>query len=99
MKTEIGAADVMAVRVSQTSPGGTTVPPAAQIVDADGVVWSLSPETEHGGNLVLRDGIKFVGAGARLLWTEGKVYLQNMPGAWFVVVGTSWAQTSAPVKE
>jgi hypothetical protein len=87
-------------RQEAISKDGTTVPSAPRIVDVYGVGWSLSHEVEHGGNIVLRDGKRFGGAGVKLIWSGGKLYLQNMPGAWFVLVGegwtASWAQTSDP---
>ena len=82
---------------SVASKDGTTVPPATSIVDADGVVWGLGFEIEHGGHVVLRNGKKFPGAGVKLVWQGGNLYLQNMPGAWFVLAhGQAWLQVGAP---
>ena len=84
---KVTVANLMSVRATQTSPDGTTVPPAVRIVDAEGVSWSLSQEGDHGGRLILKNGRKFVGAGVRLVWSGGRLYVQNAPGAWFRVMG------------
>lgn len=77
------------------SKDGIIIPPAPQIVDDNGVVWSFSLETDHGGHFILRDGKKVSGTGVKLVWKDGKVYLRNDPGAWFIWDDAEkrWAQT------
>jgi hypothetical protein len=80
-----------------TSRDGITVPPAVHIVDNEGSVWGLGFEIEHGGHVVIKDGKKFLGAGVKLVWQEGNLYLQNMPGSWFVLAhGQAWLSVGAP---
>ena len=56
---------------SGTSPDGTVVPSAAQIVDAQGAVWTIG-----GGQAILRNGvIAAAGAGSRILWSGGVIYV------------------------
>ena len=82
-----------------TSKDGTTIPHASHIVDNDGRVWTLSMETDHGGDIVLREGERMPGTGVMLAWFSGEVYLRNDPGAWFVWDRNTaqWAQTGNPL--
>ncbi len=54
-----------------TSSNGTRVPPAAQITDAAGAVWTLA------GNVVQRNGAQASGGlGSLILWWAGRIYVQ-----------------------
>jgi hypothetical protein len=71
---------------SPTSPDGTTVPPAAQIVDGQGAVWTLS------GGAVLRNGASAAGGtGVRILYSGGSIYVLGANGgSWWRWLGTGW---------
>ena len=69
-----------------TSPDGTTIPPATQIVDAQGAVWTIS------GGAILRNGSTAAGgSGVRILWSGGSIYvLGSVGGNWWRWTGTGW---------
>jgi hypothetical protein len=74
-----------------TSPDGTSVPTAAQIVDAQGAVWTI------GGGLVLRNGVSAAGgSGVRILWSGGSIYvLSSTGGSWWKWLGAGWSNVGA----
>lgn len=78
-----------------SSPDGAAVPPATQIVDALGAVWTLS------GEVVLRNGAPAAGGtGFRIVWLRGTVYVLGSDNSrWWRWTGTGWAYfgTTAPV--
>jgi hypothetical protein len=74
------------------SPSGTTIPPAAQIVDATGGIWTVGSN----GNCYL-NGVR---AGScsnvqTLLWYGGNIYHGNTLGAWYQWTGSNWTQITA----
>jgi hypothetical protein len=62
------------------------VPPAAQIVDASGAVWTMS------GAAVLRNGTSAAGgSGVTMLWSGGSIYvLGSAGGSWWKWGGSGW---------
>ena len=68
------------------SSDGTVVPPAAQIVDAQGVAWTLS------GQIVLRNGASAAGGTAvRILWLRGTIYVLGSDATrWWRWTGSGW---------
>lgn len=70
------------------SPDGAKVPPASQIVDATGAVWTLGA-----GNQAFRNGVS-MGWGALLAikYVAHTVYVQGDSGAWYEVRGTGLLQ-------
>ncbi len=71
---------------SNESPDGTLVPPAGQIVDALGAVWTMN------GAAILRNGVSAGGgSGVTMLWTGGSIYVLGAPGgSWWKWLGASW---------
>lgn len=68
------------------SPDGTTVPPATQITDDKGNVWTFGGNTSGGGRQILINGQPSNpkgGFGLRLLWTGGQMRTLNDAGNWF----------------
>lgn len=61
----------------QVSANNTRVPPATQLVAADGAVWTLS------GNVMLRNGADTGGRGPELLWCSEAVYALGIDNAWW----------------
>jgi hypothetical protein len=77
------------------SSDGTAVPPAPQIVDSAGAVWTLN------GAIVLRNGASAAGGtGFRILWLRGTIYVLGSDNTrWWRWTGSGWAYfgTAAPV--
>ena len=68
-----------------TSPDGSLVPPATQIVDAVGAVWTMN------GAAILRNGASTGGSGVRILWSGGSIYvLSGAGGSWWRWTGSGW---------
>jgi len=68
------------------SPDGTTVPPASQIVDNDGAVWTIGT-----GQAILRNGVQAAGAiGSEILWKNATIYVLGTDGNWWQWTGSSW---------
>lgn len=84
-------------RRKSASRDGATAPPSPYLVDAFGAVWSFGLDEEHGGYGVMRDGVKVSGAGRKLAYRGGRMYLQNDPGAWFVWEGKGWLSSADPL--
>lgn len=73
------------------SPDGTTVPPAAKIVDSQKNVWTLGAAVPM-GYVILKNGVQFAGGqGNLLLYYSKKVYTRNASNDWFVANG-SWTK-------
>jgi len=71
---------------SGTSPDGTVVPTAAQIVDAQGAVWTIGS-----GQAILRNGIvAAAGAGSKILWSGGAIYVLGTDSRWYLWTGGGW---------
>ena len=74
------------VSPSQSSDG-TTVPPAVEIIDGDGAVWTMN------GAAILRNGASAGGgSGVKMLWSGGSIYvLGSTGGSWWKWLGTGWS--------
>jgi len=67
------------------SPDGTTVPPAAQIIDNQAATWTI------GGNLILENGVQAAGgAGSKILWFSGTIYVLGTDNNWWQWTGSGW---------
>ena len=72
------------------SASGTTIPPAAQIVDANGNVYTVS-----GGQIYRNGVVDPVTAGVTLLlYYKGAIY-QEAYGIWYELTGSSWPAGSS----
>ena len=69
------------------SPSGTQLPPASQIVDAGGAVWTLASDLR-----VLRNGVHAADGYARsILWLNQTLYVLGLEGGWWYRWnGTGW---------
>jgi hypothetical protein len=67
-----------------TSPDGTRLPPATQIVDDSGVVWTIA------GNVILRNGQQTGGLGSILTWCGGQIRVFGVDNQWWRWTGGSW---------
>lgn len=69
-----------------TSPDGTELPPATQVIDASGASWTLGP-----GGETLRNGVHAGGGyGLSLLWAGGTLYTFASDDQWWRWTGTGW---------
>jgi hypothetical protein len=69
-----------------TSPDGTTVPPATQIVDAAGAVWTIGSN-----EVILRNGTQASGGfGSEILWYSGTIYVLGTDSNWWQWLGSGW---------
>jgi hypothetical protein len=67
-----------------TSPDGTMVPAATQIVDKLGAVWTIDA-----GGAILRNGVQAAGGrGSTILWTGGTIYVRA--NEWWQWTGSGW---------
>jgi hypothetical protein len=69
------------------SPSGTTIPPATQIVDSNGGVWTVDT-----GGVCYRNGVQASGCSyvKVLLYYNNVMYVENTYGAWYQWNGSSW---------
>ncbi len=68
------------------SPDGTTVPPASQIVDNQGTVWTIGS-----GQAILRNGVQAAGGlGSEILWTNATIYVLGTDNNWWQWTGSGW---------
>jgi hypothetical protein len=68
------------------SPNGTTVPPAAQIIDSSGAVWTIGAN-----QTILRNGSQAAGGlGSQILWTSGTIYVLGNDNDWYQWTGSGW---------
>jgi hypothetical protein len=74
---------------SGTSANGTTIPPAASIIDASGNTWTLSNGAQvlENGNLVGTYGSSGV---ILVLWYNSTIYQENNTNNWYSWSGTDW---------
>jgi DNA-binding beta-propeller fold protein YncE len=74
-----------------TSPGGTTIPTATQIIDSALNVWTMSGgQAYEKGKLTPSSGVIL------LLYAKGYVYQENIHHDWWVWRTGAWVATSAP---
>jgi hypothetical protein len=75
----------------QVSADGTTVPPATQIVDTVGAVWTIGS-----GQIILRNGTQAAGGvGTQILWKNSTIYVQSGDGNWWRWTGSGWINLGA----
>ena len=68
------------------SADGTTVPPATQIVDHNGAIWTIGPN-----GAILRNGVQAAGGwGSQILWTSHTLYVLGTDNNWYQWTGSSW---------
>jgi hypothetical protein len=87
------ASVIRAAAATTASPNGTTIPAAAQIIDAGGNLWTVS------GGVIDENG-KLAGysAGVTLLvYANSTIYQENAAGGWWSWNGTTWVSSSQPV--
>jgi hypothetical protein len=71
-----------------TSPDGTVLPPAPQIVDANGGVWTISPTQL----ILLNGGSAGGGTGLKILWLTNTIYVLGSDGShWWKWSGGGWS--------
>jgi hypothetical protein len=85
---------------SSPSPVGTTIPPAAQIIDQAGNVWTLGTSSPDGGYdfPILENGTQAGYGVGGTLYYNGNVYTENLNfQTWYVWTGSSWQNVPAPL--
>jgi hypothetical protein len=82
---EFGIELTPAIDEQVTSPDGTRLPPATQIVDNGGAVWTLV------GQLVLRNGQQTGGLGTILTWCGGQIHVFGVDSQWWRWIGSGWS--------
>ena len=82
----------LATPVVVTSPEGTTIPSASQIIDSAGGLWTLS------GGVVYKNGALagYTNAVTLLLYDNNIVYQENSSGGWWSWNGSTWTGTTDP---
>jgi hypothetical protein len=79
--------------VVNSSPNGTTVPPATQIVDTIGAVWTIGSN-----QVILRNGVQASGGfGTEILWSSGTIYVFGLDNNWWQWTGSGW-NNAGPVQ-
>jgi hypothetical protein len=74
-----------------TSPDGTTIPPASQIVDNAGAVWTIGS-----AQLILRNGVQAAGGfGSKILWKNATIYVLGTDANWWQWTGSGWVNVGA----
>lgn len=88
-----GGASASITLVLPVSAAGTTIPPAAQIVDSSGSRWTLS------GGVVYVNGSP-AGYSANvvtLYWSGSAIYQGNATGGWWRWDGSAWVASANPL--
>ena len=68
------------------SSNGTMVPPASQVVDNEGAVWTIGA-----GQVILRNGVQAAGGyGSQILWKNASVYVLGTDANWWQWLGNEW---------
>src|SRR5262245_47635422 len=71
---------------SATSPDGTMVPPAAQIVDNAGAIWTIGASYQ-----ILRNDVRRgAGRGGESLWQNAMIYARGTENVWWQWSGSNW---------
>ncbi len=75
------------------SPNGTTIPPAQQIVDTVGVVWTIAADRE-----ILRDGHSSNGGfGSTVTFQDGSIFTLGLDAVWYQWFdGRGWLPGTPP---
>ena len=68
-----------------TSPDGTRLPPASQIVDASGGTWTIA------GVSILRNGQQTGGLGTIITWCGGQIHVMGVDNQWWRWIGGGWS--------
>lgn len=69
-----------------TSPDGTRLPPASNIVDNSGAVWTIGTSQR-----ILRNGAHARGGlGSQILWHDDTIYVLGTDGNWWSWSGNGW---------
>ena len=77
--------DMPGSTLSPSSPDGITSPPATQIADNDGVVWTIGS-----GGVVLRNGVQAAGGyGSIIYWRNATIYVLS-DVTWWKWTGAGW---------
>jgi hypothetical protein len=77
---------------SAASPDGTSVPPAASIIDNTLAAWTIGP-----GHEILRNGVHLAaGYGSEIRWHLGAVYVFG-EGAWWLWTGSAWVFSGSAI--
>ena len=62
------------------------MPPASQIIDNLGAVWTIAGES-----VILRNGVSAGGwSGSKILWTSGTIYVLGTDNNWWQWNGSGW---------
>nr|WP_294525701.1 hypothetical protein [uncultured Rhodopila sp.] len=79
--------------VATTSPKGTSIPTAAQIVDTSGNIWTLV------GGVVQENGkpAGFSAAVVEVYWDGTTIYQSTSATLWWSWNGTTWVSTASPI--
>jgi hypothetical protein len=89
----VACAASLAAPVVVTSPNGTTIPSATQIVDGSDNVWTVS-----GGVIYEKGALAGYSANVTLLLYDNNIiYQENAAGGWWSWNGTTWVSSSVPV--
>ena len=77
---------------AQPSTTGTAMPPATEIVDGSGNVWTM-PSLKSPGNIIYKNGNRTTGDGghALVLYEQGTMYAENAGNGWYQWTGSGWA--------
>jgi hypothetical protein len=69
-----------------TSPDGTMVPSALQIVDNVGAIWTIGANSA-----ILRNGVQAgSGWGVKILWKTNTIYVYGIDANWWKWTGSMW---------
>jgi cation transporter-like permease len=76
-----------------TSPDGTMVPTATQIVDTVGAVWTIGAN-----GAILRNGVQAGGGwGSKILWKSSTIYVLGNDTNWWQWTGSGWINLGTTV--
>jgi hypothetical protein len=92
--TYIGSGD------PQSSASGTMIPPATEIVDGSGNVWTM-PSLTSPGNIIYENGSPTTGDGSHVLvlYYGGSMYAENTGGLWYRWTGSGWTYIASGVPQ
>jgi Putative Ig domain len=75
-----------------SSPNGTTIPSATQIIDSSGNVWTVTGGVIHENGALAG----YSNAVALLLYDNNIIYQENSAGGWWSWNGSTWVSSSDP---
>ena len=86
-----GWTNVGPTQPTTSSPNGTLVPTASQIVDNQNAVWTIGAN-----QAILRNGtLAAAGYGTKILWTSSTIYVFGLNGTWWKWLGSGWANVGS----